>query len=64
MSNNQTIQELKTATMSNNQNIQELKQFIHQAIAEMEGQIGRLKNQVGEGERGKFPSQLVPNPKG
>jgi hypothetical protein len=30
----------------------------------MEGQIGQLVNQVGERERGKLPSQPVPNPKG
>jgi hypothetical protein len=30
----------------------------------MEGQIGQLSNQVGERERGKSPSQPVPNPKG
>jgi uncharacterized coiled-coil protein SlyX len=57
MNNSQTIQGL-------NQNIQELKQFTHQAIAKMERQIGQLANQVGEIERGKFPSQPVPNPKG
>jgi uncharacterized phage infection (PIP) family protein YhgE len=61
---NHNIQELKNATMSNSQNLQELKQFTHQAIAKMEGQIGQLANQVGERERGKFPSQPVPNPKG
>jgi uncharacterized coiled-coil protein SlyX len=46
---NQTIQELKTATMSNSQNIQELtneirdsNQFTHQAIVKMEGKIDYL----------------------
>jgi uncharacterized coiled-coil protein SlyX len=46
---NQTIQELKTATMSNSQNIQELtneirdsNQFTHQAIVKMEGEIDYL----------------------
>jgi uncharacterized coiled-coil protein SlyX len=68
---NQTVQELKIATMSNSQTIQELKnefmdskQFTHQAIAKMEGKIGQLANQMGEREKGKFPSQPVPNPKG
>jgi hypothetical protein len=42
----------------------DLKQFTHQAIAKMEGKIGQLANQMGERERGKFPSQPVPNPKG
>jgi uncharacterized coiled-coil protein SlyX len=53
MKNSQTIQELKNEAMSSKQ-----------AIAKMEGQIGQLANQVGERERGKFPSQPVPNPKG
>jgi hypothetical protein len=68
---NQTVQELKTATMSNSQTIQELKnefmdskQFTHQAIAKMEAQIGQLANQMGEREKGKFPSQPMPNLKG
>lgn len=53
MNNSQTIQELKNEAMSSKQ-----------AIAKMEEQIGQLANQVGERERGKFPSQPVPNPKG
>jgi hypothetical protein len=57
MSNSQTIQELKNEFMDS-------KQFTHQAIAKMEGKIGQLANQMGERERGKFPSQPVPNPKG
>jgi hypothetical protein len=61
---NQNIQELQKVAMSNSQNLQELKQFTHQSIAKMEGQIGQLANQVGERERGKFSSQPVPNPKG
>ncbi|XP_062167003.1 uncharacterized protein LOC133873299 [Alnus glutinosa] len=61
---NQNIQELQKVAMSNSQNLQELKQFTHQAIAKMEGQIGQLANQVGERERGKLPSQPIPNPKG
>jgi hypothetical protein len=61
---NQNIQELQKVTMSNSQNLQGFKQFTHQVIAKMEGQIGQLANQVGERERGKFPSQPVPNLKG
>jgi uncharacterized coiled-coil protein SlyX len=60
MSNNQIIQGL-------NQTVQELKNEVmssNQAVAKMEGQIGQLANQMGERERGKFPSQPVPNPKG
>jgi hypothetical protein len=63
MSNSQNLQELKNATMSNNHNLQEFKQFTYQAIAKREGQIGQLANQVGEREKGKFPSHSVPNPK-
>ncbi|XP_059441924.1 uncharacterized protein LOC132174256 [Corylus avellana] len=33
-------------------------------MIKVEGQVGHLANQVGERERGKFPSQPVPNPKG
>ena len=33
-------------------------------MAKIKGQIGQLANQGGERERGKFPSQPVPNPKG
>jgi hypothetical protein len=46
--------------MANSRDIQELKS----SIANIEGQIGQLANQVGERERGKFPSQPVPNPNG
>jgi hypothetical protein len=53
-------QELKNATMANSRDIQELKSY----VANIEGQIGQLANQVGEREKGKFPSQPVPNPKG
>ena len=34
-----------------------------QAIAKMESQIGQIANHLGEREKGKFPSQLEPNPK-
>jgi hypothetical protein len=53
-------QELKNATMAKNRDIQELKS----SIANIEGQMAQLANQMGERERGKFPSQPVPNPKG
>ena len=55
--NNKDIQELKNE-------LRDLKNFTHQAMSKMEGQIGQLANQVGERERGKFPSKLVPNAKG
>ena len=34
-----------------------------QAIAKMKNQIGQIANPLGEREKGKFPSQLEPNPK-
>ena len=30
----------------------------------MENQVGQLATQVGEREKGKFPNQPIPNPKG
>jgi hypothetical protein len=56
----QSNEKLTNATLCNSRDIQELKS----SVANMEGQIGQLANQVGERERGKFPSQPVPNPKG
>jgi len=35
-----------------------------QAISKLENQVGQLATHVGEREKGKFPSQPVPNPKG
>jgi hypothetical protein len=52
MINSQAIQEVKNATMVNTQ-----------AIAKMESQIGQIANHLGEREKGKFPSQPMPNPK-
>ena len=34
-----------------------------QAIAELESQIGQITIHLGEREKGKVPSQPVPNPK-
>jgi hypothetical protein len=47
---NQTISEVKNATLVNSQ-----------AIAKMEVQIGQIASQLGEREKGKVPSQPVPN---
>jgi hypothetical protein len=58
--NSQTIEELKNATMTNTRDTQ----GIHQTMVKLEGQMGQIANQVGERERGKFPSQSMPNPKG
>jgi hypothetical protein len=49
---NQSISEVKNATMIN-----------AQAIAKMEVQIGQIANHMGEREKGKLPSQPMPNPK-
>jgi hypothetical protein len=59
-STNKNILELKNAAMTHGRDIHELKSY----VAKIEGQIGQLANQVGESEKGKFPSQPVPNPKG
>jgi hypothetical protein len=48
----QSINEVKNATMVNTQ-----------AIAKMETQIGHIANHLGEREKGKLPSQPVPNPR-
>ncbi|XP_062151907.1 uncharacterized protein LOC133860287 [Alnus glutinosa] len=48
----QSINEVKNATMVNTQ-----------AIAKIEVQIGQIANHLGEREKGKLPSQPVPNPK-
>jgi uncharacterized coiled-coil protein SlyX len=49
---NQAISEVKNAIVVNTQ-----------AIAKMEVQIGQIANQMGEREKGKLPSQPVPNPR-
>jgi hypothetical protein len=38
-------------------------QIIGQAIAKMEVQMGQMANHLSEREKGKLPSQPVPNPK-
>ena len=58
---------LKTFMQSTSQAIQEIKSSTHlntQAISKLENQVGQLATQVGEREKGKFPSQPIPNPKG
>ena len=52
---------------STSQAIQEMKSSTHlntQAISKLENQVGQLATQFGEREKGKFPSQPIPNPKG
>ncbi|XP_059446560.1 uncharacterized protein LOC132178122 [Corylus avellana] len=49
----QSISEVRSATMVNTQ-----------AIAKLESQMGQITSHLGEREKGKFPSQPVPNPKG
>jgi hypothetical protein len=58
---------LKTFMQSTQHAIQEMKgstQMTTQAISKLENQVGQLETHVGEREKGKFPSQPVPNPKG
>ncbi|KAL5550681.1 hypothetical protein UlMin_000857 [Ulmus minor] len=46
--------------------IQSTQQVLHsnsQAISKLETQLGQLATAVGEREKGKFPSQPIPNPK-
>jgi hypothetical protein len=53
------IQELKNSMMINSQAIQEVKNATMantQAIAKMENQIGQIATQLGDREKGKFPS--------
>ena len=52
-STSQAIQEIKSSTYLNTQ-----------AISKLENQVGQLATQVEEREKGKFPSQPIPNPKG
>ena len=52
---------------STSQAIQEMKSSTHlntQDISKLENQVGQLATQVGEREKGNFPSQPIPNPKG
>ncbi|KAL5543353.1 hypothetical protein UlMin_007137 [Ulmus minor] len=47
--------------------MQSTQQVLHsnsQAISKLETQLGQLATAVGEREKGKFPSQPIPNPKG
>ncbi|KAL5543363.1 hypothetical protein UlMin_007147 [Ulmus minor] len=47
--------------------MQSTQQALHsnsQAISKLETQLGQLATAVGEREKGKFPSQPIPNPKG
>jgi hypothetical protein len=63
---NQTISEVKNATLVNTQSINEVKNATmvnSQTIAKMEVQLGQMANHLGEREKGKLPSQPVPNPK-
>jgi len=63
---NQAISEVKNSTLLNTQSIREVKNATMvnaQAIAKIEVQIGQIANHLGEREKGKLPSQPVPNPK-
>ena len=57
----------RTFMQSTSQAIQEMKSSTHlntQAIPKLENQVDMLATQVGEREKGKFPSQPIPNLKG
>jgi uncharacterized coiled-coil protein SlyX len=63
---NQTISEVKNATLVNTQSINEVKNATmvnSQAIAKMEVQLRKMANQLGEREKGKLPRKPVPNPR-
>ncbi|KAM6553921.1 hypothetical protein CsatB_014683 [Cannabis sativa] len=46
------------------QSTQQIMQNQSQSIAKLETQLGQLANAVTEREKGRFPSQPIPNPKG
>ena len=46
------------------QSTQQVLQSNSQAISKLERQSGQLATAIGEREKGKFPSQPIPNPKG
>ena len=62
----QLMQELQKSTLINSQATQEVKNATMintQAITKIESQIGQIASHLGEREKGKFPSQPVPDPK-
>ncbi|KAM7484084.1 hypothetical protein LguiA_000093 [Lonicera macranthoides] len=66
-----TLKQFIQVTTQNNQTSSQLLQEVRnnglmntQAIIRLESQMGQLASQLGEKEKGKFPSQPIPNPKG
>jgi hypothetical protein len=55
----QSINDLKNSTME----VKNATMVNIQGISKSEMQMGQLANHLGERDKGKFPSQLVTNPK-
>ena len=58
-----TMQQFMQTTQQFMQSTQQALQTNSQSLLKLETQIGQLATVVGEREKGKFPSQPVPNPK-
>ncbi|KAL6579505.1 hypothetical protein OROMI_009721 [Orobanche minor] len=59
-----TLQQFMQSTQQIFQSTQQAVQSNSQAISKLETQIGQLATTLAEREKGKFPSQSFPNPKG
>ncbi|KAM7488802.1 hypothetical protein LguiB_026286 [Lonicera macranthoides] len=66
-----TLKQFIQVTTQNNQTSSQLLQEVKnnglmntQAIIRLENQMGQMASQLGEREKGKFPSQPIQNPKG
>ncbi|KAL6547860.1 hypothetical protein OROHE_009565 [Orobanche hederae] len=59
-----TLQQFMQFTQQMFQSTQQAVQSNSQAISKLETQIGQLATTLAEREKGKFPSQSIPNPKG
>ncbi|KAL6551317.1 hypothetical protein OROMI_021805 [Orobanche minor] len=58
-----TLQQFMQSTQQIFQSTQQAVQSNSQAISKFETQIGQLATTLAEREKGKFPSQSIPNPK-
>ncbi|KAL6506252.1 hypothetical protein OROGR_024433 [Orobanche gracilis] len=59
-----TLQQFMQSTQQMFQSTQQAVQSNSQSISKLETQIGQLATTLAEREKGKFPSQPTPNPKG
>ncbi|KAL6514868.1 hypothetical protein OROGR_020447 [Orobanche gracilis] len=59
-----TLQQFMQSTQQMFQSTQQAIQSNSQSISKLETQIGQLATTLAEREKGKFPSQPIPNPKG